>query len=181
MGKIRVFVSIPMPNTAGLLPLIDDLSKIRGVRTSPPGQMHITLRFIGDVDEERVDDIEAAVKESIADIRPSRITLKGIGAFPNPRIPRVIWAGISTDMPLLEISERLSKKFRTINIPFDEKPFRPHITVARVEGKANLVHEFSRYRTTEFATYIPNAVYVMKSELTPKGAVHTILRACYLD
>ncbi|MBO5518916.1 MAG: RNA 2',3'-cyclic phosphodiesterase [Candidatus Methanomethylophilus sp.] len=181
MAKIRVFVSIPMPNTAGLRPMMDDLSKVRGVRTSPMGQMHITLRFIGDIEEDRVDDIETAVNEAIAGVKASRITLKGLGAFPNQRNPRVLWAGISTEMPLLEISERLSARFKTMNIPFDEKPFRPHITVGRIEGRANLVHEFSRYQTTEFATYIPNSVMVMKSELTPKGAVHSILRVCYFD
>ena len=181
MAKIRVFVSIPMPNTAGLRPMMEDLSKVRGVRTSPMGQMHITLRFIGDIEEDRVDDIGTAVNEAIAGVKASRITLKGLGAFPNQRNPRVLWAGISTEMPLLEISESLSARFKTMNIPFDEKPFRPHITVGRIEGKANLVHEFSRYQTTEFATYIPNSVMVMKSELTPKGAVHSILRVCYLD
>ncbi|MCQ2078904.1 MAG: RNA 2',3'-cyclic phosphodiesterase [archaeon] len=177
---IRVFISIPIPNTAGLVPMMEDLKTVRGVRTSPVKQLHITLRFLGDIEEEQLDRVEEIVNESLIGVHASRILLKGLGAFPNQRAPRVLWAGVETDIPLAEISERISRKLRAAGIPFDEKPFKPHITVARVEGTPNLVHKFSKYKTTEFATYLPNAVHVMRSELGPKGATHTIERVCYL-
>lgn len=176
--KIRVFVSIPVPNTAGLEPLIRDLRTVRGVRTANIKQLHITLRFIGDVDEERIDEIGNIVSETVSGISRSRLSLKGMGTFPNERNPKILWAGIDTALPLAHIAEELSVKFSKAGIPFDEKPFKPHVTVGRIEGRCNISPMLGKYRTTEFTTCIPPAVYVMKSELKPTGAEHTILRVC---
>lgn len=180
MALVRTFISIPVQNTTGMDPLMRDLQGIRGVKTSNVRQLHITLRFLGDVDEERIDEIEKIVNDSLAGVRLARLNIKGVGAFPNERSPRILWAGIETEIPLVKISEELSRRFKVAGIPFDEKPFKPHITVGRIEGHPNLAHVISKYRNTEFTTLIPNAVHIMKSELTPKGAVHTIMRVCYL-
>ena len=176
--KIRVFVSIPVPNTAGLNPLIRDLKTVRGVRTSNVGQLHITLRFIGDVDEERVDEIGDIVSDAVSDVHRARLSLKGLGCFPNERNPKVLWVGIDTALPLAHIAERLSEGFEKTGIPFDGKPFKPHVTVGRIDGRCNIAPMLGKYRTTEFTTCIAPAAYVMKSELKPTGAEHTILKVC---
>lgn len=176
--KVRVFVSIPVPNTSGLNPLIRDLKTVRGVRTSNVGQLHITLRFIGDVDEERIDEIWEIVSETVSEIPKARLNLKGLGCFPNERAPRILWVGIDTALPLAHIAEDLSERFRKVGIPFDGKPFKPHVTVGRIVGRCNLTVLLGKYRTTEFTTCIPSAVYVMKSELKPAGAEHSILKVC---
>ena len=176
--KLRVFVSIPVPNTAGLDPLIRDLRIVRGVRTSNVSHLHITLRFIGDVDEDRIDEIGEIVSDTVSGIQRSRLNLKGLGTFPNERNPKILWVGIDTALPLAHIAEVLSERFRKAGIPFDEKPFKPHVTVGRIEGRCNISPMLGKYRTIEFTTCVPPAVYVMKSELKPTGAEHTILRVC---
>lgn len=176
--KVRVFISVPVPNTAGLNPLIRDLNTVRGVRTSNIGQLHITLRFIGDVDEERIDEIGEIVSETVSKIPKGRLNLKGLGVFPNERNPRIIWVGIDTSLPLAHIAEELSVRLREAGISFDEKPFKPHVTVGRIEGRCNVSPMLGKYRTTEFTTCIPSAIYVMKSELKPTGAEHSILKVC---
>lgn len=176
--KLRVFVSIPVPNTSGLTPLMRDLKTVRSVRTSNVGQLHITLRFIGDVDEERVEEIGAIVSDTVSHIPKARLNLKGLGTFPNERDPKILWVGIDTAIPLAHIAEELSEKFEKAGIPFDGKPFKPHVTVGRIDGRCNLSPILGKYRTTEFTTCIPAAVYVMKSELKPTGAEHTILKVC---
>ncbi len=178
--KLRVFVSIPVPNTSGLAPLMRDLKTVRGVRTSNVNQLHITLRFLGDVDEERIEEIGDIVSEAVSDIPKGRLNLEGLGTFPNERNPKILWVGIDTPIPLAHIAEVLSVKFGKAGIPFDEKPFKPHITVGRIDGRCNLSPVLGKYRTTEFTTCIPPAVYVMKSELKPTGAEHTILKVCEL-
>ncbi len=178
--KIRTFISIPVPNTMGLDPLMRDLKSVRGLRTSNIRQLHITLRFIGDVDEERIDEIGDIVDDVLKGVRRGRLNLKGTGVFPNERNPRVLWVGIDTELPLAHIAEELSVRFRQAGIPFDEKPFKPHITVGRIEGRCNIGPMLNKYRTTEFTTYVPPAVHVMKSEFTPGGVEHTILRVCEL-
>ncbi len=176
--KIRTFISIPIPNTMGLDPLMRDLKSVRGLRTSNIRQLHITLRFLGDIDEERIDDVENIVNEVIRDIPRSRLNLKGMGVFPNERSPRILWVGIDTELPLAHIAEELSVRLRNAGIRFDEKPFKPHITVGRIEGRCTIGPMLNKYRTTEFTTYIPPAIHIMKSELLPGGAEHTILRVC---
>ncbi len=179
--KIRTFISIPVPNTMGLDPLMRDLKTVRGLRTVNVRQLHITLRFLGDVEEDRIDEIEAIVNDVLRGVRRCRLNLKGTGVFPNERAPRVMWVGIDTELPLAHIAEELSVRLESAGIPFDGKPFKPHITVGRIEGRCNITPMLNKYRTTEFTTYIPPAVHIMKSELTPRGAEHTILRVCELE
>lgn len=178
--NVRTFVSIPVPNAAGLEPLRRDLGFVRGVRCSPPAQLHITLRFIGDLPEERIDDVAACVNAAVNGRGRGRVALKGVGGFPNARNPRIVWAGVETTIPLTAIADELSRRFDQAHIPYDPKPFQPHITVARVEGRPDLGPLLGKYRTTEFASFLCSSVLIMKSDLSPQGAAHTVLRACDL-
>lgn len=178
---VRTFVSIPVPNTAGFEPLIRELRGVRGARLSPGKQMHITLKFLGDIPEERLDDVERAVNAAVAGLKKARITVRGVGAFPSRRNPKVLWAGVETDLPLAEISDRIARGLDGAGLPYDGKPFKPHITVARLDRNHGSVDrvmsDFSGY---EFASFVCPAVLVMKSELRPTGAEHTIARYCEL-
>ncbi|MBE6526783.1 MAG: RNA 2',3'-cyclic phosphodiesterase [Thermoplasmata archaeon] len=176
----RVFVSIPVGNASGLEPLYRDLSGKRGVRTSPKFQLHITLCFIGEIPEERVEEVGEIVSASVKGIKPGRITLKGVGCFPNPKRPRILYVGLETGIPLESLASEIRRRLSTNGIPFDEKPFKPHITVGRIQGPADLSVLIGKYRTTEFATFIAHDVMVMGSELSPEGAKHTILKSCEL-
>ncbi len=177
---VRTFISIPVPNSAGLGPLMKDLGLVRGVRPAPVAQLHITLRFLGDVPEERLEEVGACVDRAVNGRGAGQVALKGVGVFPNARDPRVIWAGVETAIPLAAIADELSRRFDGIKIPYDPKPFKPHLTVGRVEGRPNLTPLLHKYADTEFASFRCTAVLVMKSELSPRGAAHTVLRACYL-
>ncbi len=176
----RVFVSIPVGNATGLEPLYRDLAGKRGVRTSPKFQLHITLCFIGEIPEDRVEEVGAIVSASVKGVKPGRITLKGAGCFPNPKRPRIVYAGIESDMPLESLASEIRRRLATAGIPFDEKPFKPHITVGRVQGPSDLSMIVSKYRTTEFTTFVAHDVMVMGSELSAEGARHTILKCCEL-
>ncbi len=177
---VRTFVSIPIPNTSGLDPFMRDLKGIRGIKPSPTAQMHITLKFIGDIPEEKVDVVEECVLKSVSGISKGRISVKGTGAFPNQKAPRIIWAGVETSLPLEKMSADIGSRLEAEGIPFDTKPFKPHITVARVEGRPDISRILRNYSATEFASFICPAVLIMKSELSPKGATHTIMRMCEL-
>ncbi len=177
----RVFISIPVNNAHDLEPLFRDLSRIRGVKSTPAYQLHITLCFIGDIPDERVEEVNEIVKTSVAGIRKGRVTLKGAGCFPNPKRPRVVWAGLESDIPLSQIAGEIARRLDAAGIPHDDKPFKPHITVGRVQGTPDLTTIVNKYRTTEFASFLCRDVMVMKSELLPEGARHTILCACDLS
>lgn len=178
--EVRTFVSIPVPNAAGLEPLLRDLRTVRGVRTTAPAQLHITLRFIGDLDEERTDEVTEIVSQAVKGLKPARVTLKGTGAFPSVSRPRTIWVGVETDLPLQRMSESISRGLDRAGIGYDPKPFKAHITVARVQGTPNAAPMLRKYADTEFATFVCTSVKVMRSELTPSGAKHYVLGDCDL-
>ena len=89
---IRTFVSVPVPDTPEMDSLRREL-RVAGIRPSPPEQTHITLRFIGDVQESKVKRIAACVERVSQGIAPFELRVSGIGAFPNENRPSVIWLG----------------------------------------------------------------------------------------
>lgn len=178
--KIRTFVSIPVPNTAGLNPLFREIGDLRGVSPSRPRQTHITLRFIGDVPDSRIDDVVDAVADAVSGVHPARVSVVGTGAFPNAKKPRIIWAGVKTDMPMKEMSERIGRNLDAAGIDYDRKEFKPHITVGRIRGSADtngINMLLRRFSDSEFATFVCSSVNVMRSDLSASGAEHTILRS----
>ena len=177
----RVFVSIPINNASDLEPVFRDLSRIRSVKSSPAYQLHITLSFIGDIPDEKVQDVSDAVECAVRGEKHGRITLKGCGCFPTAKRPRIFYAGLESELPLESIAERIRAGLDATGIPYDGKPFKPHITIGRVQGNTDLTMLVNKYRTTEFTTFICRDVMVMKSELRPEGAVHTILHVCPLQ
>ncbi|MDD4668859.1 MAG: RNA 2',3'-cyclic phosphodiesterase [Candidatus Methanomethylophilus sp.] len=178
--NVRTFVSVPVPNSAGLGPLMKDLGLVHGVRRAAAAQLHITLRFIGDLPEERIDEVGECVDKAVNGRGAGQVRLRGMGAFPNERTPRVLGVAVDTSIPLAAIAAEISRRFVLQKIPYDPKPFNPHLTVARVEGRPNMVPLMHKYADTEFASFYCTSVLVMKSELSPCGAIHTVLRSCDL-
>ncbi|AGI47986.1 2'-5' RNA ligase [Thermoplasmatales archaeon BRNA1] len=177
---VRVFVSIPVPNISDLAPFLKDIGAVRGVRPVSAVQLHITLAFVGEVDEERIDDIAECVEAEVREKGSARITLKGAGAFPSEKRPRVIWAGVETGLPLEGIAAGIRRRFAAKGIPFDEKPFKAHITVGRVDRPTDVSGLIGVYRRTEFFSFICRSVMVVRSDLSPSGPTYTILRVCDL-
>lgn len=176
MSDIRVFVSIPVPDTTPLEPLMGELSGIRGVRASPTSQLHITLSFIGDVDESRVGDIEECVRRAADGVGPFRVSVSGVGAFPKRDRPSVVWVGAEPRRTLTDLASRIGANLDAVGIRRDTKPFKSHITIARCRGPADLSGFFARHEEREVLSFECGAVLVMRSQLGPGGAKHTLLR-----
>lgn len=172
--RIRAFVSIELPDTPAMAGLRSEL-KAAGIRPSPPEQTHITLRFIGDVDDSKVKRIVGCVERATAGVEPFDITVSGTEAFPNQRRPSVIWLGAEPGDVMKGIADRLGDELRRANVGFDEKPFRPHVTVARARDGGVPGSVFEDHRDTLFAVTRCSEILVMRSELGPKGARHTVL------
>ncbi len=176
MNPIRVFVSVPVLDKKPFRKMAEELRRIPNVRVSPVGQMHITLRFIGDVDPSKVDEIAGCIERSVAGMDPFTVTVSGAGAFPDKRRPSVVWVGASPEKTLSTIAERLGRELDSIGVDYDRKPFRSHITVGRCRGPADLDGFFSGYGNGTLAEFPCDEILVMKSELGPQGAQHDVLR-----
>lgn len=171
---IRAFVSIPIPDTPGIERLREEL-RDAGLRPSPPEQTHITLRFIGDIDESLIGTLTSCVERSVSGFRPFELKVSGMGAFPNEGRPSVIWMGASPGDIMGAMAGRLGSELRRAGIGFDTKPFKPHVTMARVRGQQVPRGIFEDHRYEVFATTECTEVRVMSSVLGPGGARHSVL------
>lgn len=134
---MRLFVAIPLPadlavEASAALPDIPALRRVR------PEHLHITLAFLGAVADERLDDVIAATRTAAATQPPFTITLEGVGRFPESGEPRVIWMGIIQGArESTNLAAALRRALTERGLPFDDKPFRPHVTLARVTQDAD--------------------------------------------
>jgi 2'-5' RNA ligase len=172
----RLFVAVPLPD-----PVRDELAglaePLRGISWTRPAQLHLTLRFIGDVPADRIGGIE----ERLAAIRVESfiIPVEGVGAFPPKGPPRVIWAGVGSGHPhLFQLRQRLDDALLAAGIDLDVRFFQPHITLARCAGGAAPAASPWLHRHREFSTapFRVNVFDLCLSRLSPQGAEHVLRR-----
>lgn len=138
-------------------------------------QLHFTLQFLGEISEE----FARKVIESLQTIKFSEFTinLKGVGTFPKPKFPRVVWIG--TDVKGGENLIKLAKKVESVLKPLglvSDKPFKPHITIFRIKKKiGDITKELNKERLTEFGIQEVSSIKLKKSELTSSGPIYSDL------
>lgn len=183
--KLRTFIALELsePLKEGILALGSSL-QARGIRASwvKPGAMHLTLKFLGDVEERALSGLRGAVRRAAAGVPPFRFGTTELGAFPSPRRPRVIWLGVEPVDELYELAEAVEDELSELGFPRERRPFRPHITIGRIRDP-RASGDISRALADagglrEIVEVVE--VRVMKSTLRPAGAVHEVLEAAPL-
>src|ERR1039458_10029791 len=125
---IRLFVAIDLPEE--LKDLVAEIgSGLTGARRVPREQLHLTLRFIGEVDEQFFKAAKVALKKIKA--TSFKLALKGLGHFPPGKRPKVFWAGLGRSGPLLELQKKVEQALTEIGFIPEERGFSPHLTLAR--------------------------------------------------
>lgn len=177
---MRLFVALEIPsavrqNLAALLVELRTITKEpRWVR---PENLHVTLKFLGEVAEEKVNSVRSALRQ----VRSEQVvTLKfcGLGSFPNEKHPYVFWAGMKAAANLKPLAADIEIAMEKQGIPREKREFSPHLTLARFERghfpealqkaiAANAQREFGSLRTNEF--------HLIQSKLRPSGAEYTTL------
>jgi 2'-5' RNA ligase len=153
--------------------------RLRGVAWVRPENIHLTLKFLGEVSEGDVPSLREILDETASHHRPFALRAGGLGAFPGPSRPRVIWAGLSGELESLsrlvrEIEEELS----ALGFPAEERPYHPHLTLGRVKnqsGTGDLEKVFSQARAESLGPLSAAVLLLMKSTLTPDGALHELV------
>ena len=149
-------------------------------RWTPLEQVHLTLCFLGDVPEESVPAIIEAMHRAALTAAPFDLRAAGLGCFPDARRPRVLWAGVAGDLaPLHHLQERIAAE----TAPWgqrEERTFHAHLTLGRIKDGAGreasrlgaaLMEEAGR----DFGAWRVNTVTLLRSELSPAGAQHSVL------
>ena len=187
MAKIRTFIAVELPEEMkqGLARLQADLRK-HGARVSwtRPEGLHVTLKFLGNVEESQIEAIAEAVRTAVSGSTRPRLTVAGTGAFPGWGSPRVLWVGVEDEEGRLgAIQARLEKELEKLGFEREKRAFKPHLTLGRVKaiGGVRPVSEDLRNRQVDLGTFEVTQIVVMKSDLKPTGAVYTPLAKIAVD
>lgn len=176
MERQRLFVAIDLP-TAVKTPLTRLKLNLDGVRPVPAEQLHLTLRFIGDVDTPTLELVKNALAEIHAE--PFKLAVNSIGHFPPSRFPRVLWVGVEPVPELLQLQHKVELAVRSAGIAAEERPFSPHITIARLkEVHLEQVRRFE-LQQQDFSAgfFMAENFHLYASRLSPAGATHTRLQS----
>jgi len=145
-----------------------------------PDNIHLTLQFLGNIDEAQIPDIETQLRESVSLVNSFQLQVGYAGAFPNLRYPRVIWIGVSDDEEnsLKTIQAEIGRRLSALGFQQEEGLFKPHLTIGRVrsqKNKSNLLRAVEAIVNIWVGEIVVDAIYVIKSELRPTGAEYTDL------
>ena len=184
---MRLFFALDIASEIrkALTTYIDSLRRVPNVRFMPPESYHITLKFLGEV-----KDVEG-VKAAAASVESGRfsVSIRDVGFFPDPKSPRIFWAGIHANDRLPQLATRLEEALAPAGFPREERPFRPHLTLAR-NGSGNpnrktgqpaetgfraLVYLTEKNPAPEFGTMTASEFFLYESKLSPRGAQYTKL------
>jgi 2'-5' RNA ligase len=155
------------------------------VQWTRPESLHVTLKFLGEIDESRVEPIRGALAEALRGSHRFSVEVEGIGTFPGAGAPKVIWAGLKVNGSehLRHLAAMVDQALTPLGFPSEERPFSPHLTLARVKDGARLVAQALRAsgayahtsRTGSLGTLSVKHVTFMQSVLRPTGSVYTRL------
>jgi 2'-5' RNA ligase len=181
--SIRTFIALELPPTVlSLLCTVQqelEQLKIRA-RWVRPENIHLTLKFIGDIEPGDVDAICAAMTAAANEFSPITLTVRGIGVFPTIKRPRVIWVGLDGDIrSLLALQSRLEDKLAEAGVAKDKRSFKAHLTLGRIKqppGPAVIRQMMTEYATLSSDEFTCDQVILFKSDLKPSGAVYSQLK-----
>jgi 2'-5' RNA ligase len=173
----RAFIAVEVPFSAELEKFsIAVKGSGASVKIVDMANMHITLKFLGDIPEENVPAIENAIREAVAGIKSFRMRMKGAGAFPNLSRISVIWAGLEGADKLTVIAERLEKSLKPLGFEPEKRKFSPHVTVARTRHSPNLkelAEVILDWEQGDFGEVPVDRIILKKSVLRPEGPVYS--------
>jgi len=189
--QVRCFIAIGLTDEikAGLEQLQSQLKS--GGQTSikwvDPYSIHLTLKFLGGVDGDKISPITAAMAEAVQGVAPFRLEVKGLGAFPNLRRVQVVWVGVGGEVDKLAyLQQRLESSLAGLGFTPENRRFTPHLTLARVRDRASSgeregLGELITGTKFETAYSFPvEEVSLMKSQLTREGAIYSRISAAAL-
>jgi RNA 2',3'-cyclic 3'-phosphodiesterase len=183
---IRAFIAVEIdPQVIGRISsAIDQLrSQIFGVRWAAAENFHLTLRFLGDVEEARIDAIGAALEDHLHLFPRFSINAKGLGVFPDMRRPRVLWVGLAAS-ELASLVSELQSTLERFGFAAETRSFTPHLTIGRWRqidrAPKSLGPSLESWKDYPFGATNVDEVILFQSLLNSKGAVHTRLRTVTL-
>ena len=186
MSVIRAFIAIDLPSE--VLQCLEDVEKqlkqsLGGisVRWVPVENIHLTLKFLGDVSESNIDMLTDILQSTVSSVKQFELSVGGLGAYPKPHRPRVIWVGVEAPPELMSAQRSIESEMAHLGYARDKRPFNPHLTLGRVSRHSSNkdVRKIAEVLSSQTIGYIGSArvtaFHLYRSDLKPSGAVYSRL------
>ncbi len=187
MERIRSFIAIEIPEVLRQR-LKDFLRELKNtgadVKWMRPEGIHLTLKFLGAVEQEALEKLSHALRPAVEKFTPFELKVQGAGCFPSFRNPRVVWTGlIEKEDTVSGLQREIETITAELGFPSEERPFKPHLTLGRVrspKGKIPLTQMIEGNLHLDLGSFRVERVILFRSDLRPEGAVYTKLQEFYL-
>ena len=180
MSTVRSFVALDLPDyvAESLTSTVNDLSeRLQGVRWTRPGNLHLTLKFLGDVQTSKIDEISGVIDEVASGHGPVSLSLGSVGAFPNRRRAKVICVGLDgVVQPLIDLHCGIDQALSSVGFKREQRAFRPHLTLGRSRSGTTLRDDIA----VPECVFVCEQVSLVRSDLRPDGAQYSTLHSADL-
>lgn len=183
MSRVRMFLAVEIP--AALQHKAVGVIRSLSAQTDPvkwiePQKLHVTVKFLGDVEDAEIYQVCQLASEAVADLPVFRVACRGVGAFPSCDRPRTVWIGVEDPHnQFQQLHQRVEQAMASLRFPREVRRFCPHLTLGRVrQGKrvgVGLTERITQQATVELGEFDVEELVVFSSELTPAGPVYTAL------
>ncbi len=178
----RTFIAIDIPLNDHVSKILDefrnDLGKER-IKWVDPGQYHITLQFLGDIDDSLINSVNRSLHKISGRCSGFCLKLKEFGVFGNPANPRVLWMGLVQSKELEILGNAVDEEMRMLGFKKPDKPFSPHLTIGRIKflkGRRVLKEWIDKYRYTEFQEINVREIILYESILKSAGPEYIAIK-----
>jgi 2'-5' RNA ligase len=182
----RLFIAIKIIPGSELLRIYTSIQSLLAadkIRWVSPANIHLTLAFLGDTDNNKIKTLNAMLKERCSEFTQFHFYLTGVGIFKNIREPRVIWAGIRLSDRLLQLNNLINNGLKLNEFITEDRVFKPHLTLGRIKSvnnTENLKSVLENYRDVEFQKVEVKDVILFESILMQTGPIYKPLGKFYL-
>ena len=179
---IRAFIAFKLPEN-----IISSIRKIQEdiksyafkVRWVKPENIHLTLKFLGDINSTDIEKVSETIINTVNGHTPVSLAVKGTGVFPGIKRPRVIWVGLTGQIEKLAgMQKDIEENLEELGFPREKRPFRGHLTLGRIKGKIDpkkLMDTMKKFEKFESELFIADKIFLFKSDLKSTGSVYTEL------
>lgn len=184
---LRSFIAVELPNE-----IHDSLQKLQNnlkdsmpdVRWVKYGNIHLTLKFLGDVEVSKIEKISKSIQYVADEFSPFTMSLAHIGAFPNFRKPSIIWTGVEEGAEkIIEIVEQIESSMEKLGFAREKRPFKPHLTIGRIRELKHptiMAKSLENNEIGEIGKFMVEKLSLIKSQLDPSGSIYTTLSEALL-